>query len=158
MDKMRSRHKDAIVKLIECEDRAARETVAMQNPVENFFTSLAANDIQGILDSVNDDVVFEAQGPTSVPIYGKFVGKEGVKRFVSILVDLFENEKFDIYKWSMSDDFIFAHGYMQHRVRSSDRVFKCEWALVCQIKNDRISSYKMFEDTAALEMAYCSGS
>lgn len=37
----------------------------MQNPVEHFFTLLLENDMEGILNLVNDDVVFEAQGPTS---------------------------------------------------------------------------------------------
>ena len=126
----------------------------MYNPVQEFFLAVANGDMAKVLETVNDDVVFEAQGPTSVPIYGRFEGKEGVKKFVNTLSDLFDTEAFEIRKWAFSENFVFAYGYMQHRVRKTDKLFKSEWSLVCQIENERISSYKMFEDTAALESAY----
>ena len=126
----------------------------MYNPVQHFFLAVAEQDIDRALETVNDDVVFEAQGPSSVPIYGRFEGKEGVKKFVNTLSDLFNTEAFEIREWAFSENFIFAYGYMQHRIRKTDKLFKSEWSLVCQIKNERISSYKMFEDTAALESAY----
>lgn len=126
----------------------------MYNPVRDFFLAVAEHDIDRVLETVNDDVVFDAQGPSSVPIYGRFEGKEGIKKFVNILSDLFDTEAFEIREWAFSENFIFAYGYLQHRVRKTDKLFKSEWSLVCQIKNERISSYKMFEDTAALESAY----
>ena len=126
----------------------------MYNPVQQFFLAVAEGNIDRVLETVNDDVVFEAQGPTSVPIYGRFEGKEGVKKFVNTLSELFDTEDFEIRKWAFSENFIFAYGYMQHHVRKTNNLFKSEWSLVCQIENERISSYKMFEDTAALESAY----
>lgn len=126
----------------------------MSNPVQQFFSCLANQDIAGALELVDENAVFEAQGPESVPIYGHFEGKEGVKRFLGILSEMFETEAFEFYKWGEADNFVFAFGYMQHRVRKTGRIFKCEWALVCQLKGDRIISYKMFEDTAALQSAY----
>ena len=89
-----------------------------------------------------------------MPIYGRFEGKEDVKHFLTIASEIFETEAFEFTKWATADDFVFAHGYMQHRVRKTGRIFRSEWALVCQIENNRISSYKMFEDTAALQAAY----
>jgi hypothetical protein len=43
---------------------------------------------------------------------------------------------------------------MQHRLQKTGRVFKSEWVLVCEVKDGRILTYKMFEDTAALAAAY----
>lgn len=126
----------------------------MSNPVQHFFSCIANRDLIGALEFVDENAVFEAQGPEAVPIYGRFKGKEGVKRFVAILAEMFETEAFEIRKWSVTDEFVFAYGYMQHRVRKTGRVFKSEWALVCQVEGGRISSYKMFEDTAALQTAY----
>ena len=126
----------------------------MYNPVEQFFLAISEDNLAKALETVNSDVVFEAQGPNSVPIYGRFEGKEGVKTFVNTLADLFDTEAFEIRQWAFSEDFVFAYGYLQHRIRKTDKIFKSEWSLVCQIENKRISSYKMFEDTAALEAAY----
>jgi uncharacterized protein len=125
-----------------------------ENPVQQFFDCLSNQDLSGALEQVHDDTVFEAQGPSSVPIYGRFEGKDGVNRFLGILAEMFETEAFEIRQWSTTDEYVFAYGYMQHRVRKTGHVFKCEWALVCQLKDGRITSYKMFEDTAALQAAY----
>ncbi|MGB3513395.1 MAG: nuclear transport factor 2 family protein [Microcoleaceae cyanobacterium] len=128
----------------------------MNNPVAKFFAALKDRDLDRALSVVAEDVVFEAQGPNTVPIYGKFIGKKGVVEFLSILGELFNTEAFEIYKLVAVDNYIFAHGYMQHRVKKTERIFKCEYALVCTTKNGLITSYKMFEDTAALSEAYSS--
>ena len=108
----------------------------MYNCVEQFFLAVAEGNLAKALETVNDDVVFEAQGPKSIPIYGRFEGKEGVKSFVNTLSDLFDTEAFEIRKWAFSDEFIFAYGYMQHRICKTNKLFKSEWSLVCQIEND----------------------
>jgi len=126
----------------------------MTNPVKRFFESVSKGDIKSALETINDNVVFEAQGPDTVPIYGRFEGKNGVSRFIKILGEMFDTEAFEIHNWTVSAELVYAFGYMQHRVRRTSAIFKSEWALVCKIKNDQIISYKMFEDTAALDAAY----
>ncbi|WP_293088656.1 nuclear transport factor 2 family protein [Okeania sp. SIO3B5] len=174
----------------------------MDNPVAKFFAALKDKNLDSALSVVAEDVVFKAQGPNTVPIYGRFIGKKGVVEFLSILGELFtalftrvdhkvshllwnsqpsfrlppntyhllpnfltvvypfknccNTEAFEIYKLVAVDNYIFAHGYMQHRVKKTERIFKCEYALVCTTKNGLITSYKMFEDTAALSEAYSS--
>ena len=93
----------------------------MYNPVEQFFLAIAQDDLAKALETVNDNVIFEAQGPKSVPIYGRFEGKEGVENFINILSDLFK-EVFEISKWTVSEDSIFAYGYMQHRVCKTNKL------------------------------------
>ena len=122
--------------------------------IERFFSILFTQGIDAALELVTIDTVFEAQGPSSVPIYGRFEGHEGVRKFVAILQDLFNTEKFEIRKSVEQAKTAFAFGYMQHRVIETDRLFCSEFAIYCQIKNTRISNYKMFEDTAALAIAY----
>ncbi|MBS63271.1 nuclear transport factor 2 family protein [Salinisphaera sp.] len=129
----------------------------MSHPVRQFFACVANADIDGALMQVHDEAVFEAQGPQTVPIYGVFHGPSGARTFLSILAELFETEAFEFYHWAENDDIVFAHGRMRHRVRRSDRIFECEWALVCRIADGRIIGYKMFEDTAALAAAYHAG-
>lgn len=126
----------------------------MVNPVEQFFSCFGSGDIEGALSYVHPDAIFEAQGPSNIPIYGNFQGVDGARKFLTIASELFDTEDFQFRKWATSDDFVFGYGYMQHRVRKTGRLFKSEWALVCQIEAGLICSYKMFEDTAALGAAY----
>jgi len=125
-----------------------------ENPIVRFFAAMKSGDINAALAVVDNAAVFEAQGPATVPIYGRFVAHEGVKRFIAILAELFDTQVFEVRKAVEAEGFAFAYGYMQHRARKTGRIFKSEWALVCEIKDGKILTYKMFEDTAALIEAY----
>ena len=125
-----------------------------QNAVQRFFIGLEEGNLEKTLEVVHEDAVFLAPGPDTVPIYGNFYGKDGVRDFIRILGELFDTEAYEIYDIVEKDDYIFTIGLMKHRVKKTDRMFECEWSLVCKVKDGQIISYKMFEDTAALEKAY----
>lgn len=122
--------------------------------IERFFKVLSSQGIDSALDLVTTDTVFEAQGPASIPIYGVYKGHDGVREFVGILQNEFNTDKFEISNSIENLEVAFAFGYMQHRVIKTDQVFCSEFALYCEIRNNQISVYKMFEDTAALINAY----
>jgi len=126
----------------------------MTNPVQKFFACFAEGDTQGALAHVHEKAVFEAQGPAGVPIYGVFEGHSGVRTFLATLGELFDTEAFEFFDWTEAGNIVFAHGRMRHRVLKTDRIFECEWAIVCRIADDKIVAYKIFEDTAALVAAY----
>lgn len=126
----------------------------MSNPVASMFACIAQGDLDGALAFVADDAVFKAQGPDDVPIYGRFEGREGVRRFLGIAASIFDTEAFEFRKYATADESVFAYGYMQHRVRRTGVVFRSEWALVCEVREGLVWRYRMFEDTAALQRAY----
>jgi uncharacterized protein len=122
--------------------------------IDRFFAALGSDGAEAALKLVTTDATFEAQGPPSVPIYGRFEGHDGVCRFVATLRELFDTERFEVRQSTQSGEVAFAYGYMQHRVRRTGQVFRSEWALYCEVHDGRIRTYKMFEDTAALAAAY----
>lgn len=124
------------------------------NPLQQFFSKVGAGDVSGALELIDDATVFEPQGPASLPIYGRFVGKPGVERLLGTLGELFETKQFEIRKWAEAEDYVFAYGYMLHRVRKTGRNFKSEFAVVAQIEGSVIRHYRIFEDTAAAVEAF----
>ena len=122
--------------------------------IDEFFAALSSGGAEAALKLVAPDATFEAQGPPSVPIYGRFEGHDGIRRFIATLGELFDTERFEIRQSTQSGEIAFAYGYMQHRVRKAGQVFRSEWALYCELRDGRIHTYKMFEDTAALATAY----
>jgi ketosteroid isomerase-like protein len=122
--------------------------------IDRFFAALGSGSEETALKLVAPDATFEAQGPPSVPIYRRFEGHDGVRRFIATLRELFETERFEVRQSTQSGEIAFAYGYMQHRVRRTGHVFRSEWALYCELRDGRIRTYKMFEDTAALTAAY----
>ena len=98
--------------------------------IDRFFALLSAEGVESALALVTPDAVFEAQGPEEVHIYGRFEGHEGVRRFVATLGEMFDTERFEIRSSLETADRAFAYGYMQHRVRRTNRAFRSEWALL----------------------------
>jgi NADPH2:quinone reductase len=140
-------------RLLEAGGLSGRVILTTNTIVDEFFAALDSGNEEAALDLVTPDATFEAQGPASVPIYGCFEGREGVRRFIATLRELFDTERFDVRQSTQSDGLAFAYGYMQHRLRTTGRVFRSEWALYCELRDGRIRTYKMFEDTAALAAA-----
>lgn len=126
----------------------------MSDPVSRLFAFLADGDISGALSQFHDDAVIEAQGPAVVPIYGQYQGRAGAHRFLEILTQEFATEAFTVDIVHSLDTDIWARGSMRHRVRITGRLFVGEWALHCRIRDQRIITYTIFEDTAALARAY----
>lgn len=124
------------------------------NPLQVFFSKLDARDLPGALSVVDDATVFEPQGPTNLPIYGRFVGRAGVERLLGTLAEQLETEQFEIRKWAEADDHAFAYGFMQHRVRNTGKTFKSEFAVVARVEGGLIRHYSIFEDTAAAREAF----
>ncbi|MEM7009705.1 MAG: nuclear transport factor 2 family protein [Thermodesulfobacteriota bacterium] len=125
-----------------------------ENAVQKFLSALFNQDLDQAIEAVHEDAVFSAPGPDTVPNYRTFHGKKGAREFIAILGELFDTEAFEVYEFIEKDDYVFAIGLMKHRVKKTGRLFECEWVLVCKVKDGQIISYKMFEDTAALENAY----
>lgn len=67
---------------------------------------------------------------------------------------MFETEAFEVHAVVSHGGIVMAHGYLRHRVKTTQNQFACEWALICEVKDHQISSYKVFEDTAALAAAH----
>ncbi len=122
--------------------------------IDHFFQCVVDGDTDGAIKLTTDDVTFEVQGPASVPIYGKFHGHDGARKFFATLRELLDTEAFAVHSTLANDQIAFGYGTMQHRVKQTGRLFLSEWALYCVLFDGKISHYRIFEDTAALAAAY----
>jgi hypothetical protein len=75
---------------------AEREPEMGNTIVERFFAELGSCNDDAALELVTHGALFEAQGRPSVPIYARFEGRDGVRRFIATLRELFDTEQFDV--------------------------------------------------------------
>lgn len=123
----------------------------MINPVRDFLAHLGSGDLPSALDLVAEDALFAPEGPSTLPIYGQFRGKEGAATLFRTLGDLFDTERFDIFTWAEEGDTVFAHGAMRHRVRHTGAIVESGFALVVTTAAGKIAHWRMFENTAAFQ-------
>jgi ketosteroid isomerase-like protein len=121
-------------------------------PVEAFFSAFGKGDFQGILNSFDPNVEIIAArkgklGGSSV--YGTYQGTEGLKQFLTNLGASFDTQAFKVDKIVGDDHTSFAKGSFTHKVKSTGKLFSSDWALMCEVKDNKIITYHFFEDSAA---------
>lgn len=125
----------------------------MNTVIQHFFSALGRGGVDAALDFVDPQAIFVAVRPKpdpQIPLYGTYHGHDGVRRFVTALGETFETELFEIDNAAGDETVEFARGRLRHRVRASGRVFACDWAVACRVRDGRLLHYQFFEDTAAL--------
>ena len=128
---------------------------AMSGIISRFFA--AFGDFGRVAPLVHPDVRLvgvRAASYPELPLYGTFVGHDGLRRFMAGLRDAFEPQLLEIDAELESTEIAFACGRFEHRVRRSGAQHRSHFAVVCHLRDHKIVHYRFFEDTAALEEAF----
>ncbi|MFA5968404.1 MAG: nuclear transport factor 2 family protein [Sphingomonas sp.] len=84
------------------------------------------------------------------PLHGTFVGIDGAKQFFGGFGDLLEPGDFQVTASFGDAEHAAFYGTLRHKVRKTGKDFASDWALICRVKDDRITLYHFYEDTEAL--------
>ncbi|SNZ21602.1 nuclear transport factor 2 family protein [Cohaesibacter gelatinilyticus] len=123
--------------------------------IEQLFYTLKQDGIEASLEKhVNPDAVFigvREEKSDHIPIYGSYAGHSQITRFFDTLNSCFDTHVFEINHSFQDDTIAIATGYFHHKTRLTSRDFRSHWACLCHLGNGKISQYRFYEDTAALE-------
>jgi uncharacterized protein len=126
----------------------------MTGLIQTFFSSLG--NLDRAKELVSEDVVFiavRAERYSELPLYGTTVGYAGLEVFVSNLRAAFDTQSFLVDHVIESETKGAAFGRFEHRIRATGRLFRSHWAVFCEFADGKITTYRFYEDTAALEEA-----
>jgi ketosteroid isomerase-like protein len=125
-------------------------------PVKEFFSAFGNGNLQGILNTFADNcliVAVRAGKREGQQIYGSYEGKEGLKQFLTNLMQTFDTKAFKVEHIIGKGNIVFANGLFTHQIKSTGKLFSSEWALKCVIKDGKIAEYHFFEDSAMFLLA-----
>ncbi len=125
--------------------------------IEQLFGTLKREGIPSSLEKhVNSDAVFigvREEKSEHIPIYGSYAGHGEITRFFETLNSCFDTQLFEIHHAFQTESIALATGYFHHRTRLTGKDFRSHWACLCNLENGKISRYRFYEDTAALEVS-----
>lgn len=127
----------------------------MSGIIATFFASV--RDLEAVKALVDPDATFvgvRAGNYPDLPLYGTFIGHDGLHRFLAGLASAFEPQRFVIDHELESETVGFASGRFEHRLRANNRLLRSHWAVRCHFRDGKIIRYRFYEDTAALEDAF----
>lgn len=121
-----------------------------------FLDNIFSGKMDEALAIVDQQAVFVSTNPRpnpSNPLHGTFVGHDGAKDFFGGFASLLEPGEFKVTAAFGDDKHAALYGTLRHKSRATGRDFASDWALICQVRNERLVLYHFYEDTEALQAA-----
>ena len=118
--------------------------------VQAMYAAFGSGDLPALLEKVTDDVEWNMSGPASVPYAGDRHGKDGVMAFFAAHAGSFKLTKFEVLSITAEGDHVAVSGYEEGEALSTGKTFANPWAMHFTFRDGKVSSFRTYEDTAAL--------
>ena len=122
--------------------------------VQQAYEAFGREDIPGVLDRLTEDVEWTLQGPSTIPFAGAHRGREGIAEFFSLVGEALEFELFEPREFVAQGDTVVVLGYERSVAKATGRPLEQEWAHVYTLRDGKIATGRLFEDTAAEVVAF----
>ncbi|WP_176054707.1 nuclear transport factor 2 family protein [Paraburkholderia caribensis] len=122
--------------------------------VQHYLDTFFKKDIDATLDCLTDDVVWTVQGAPEVPTVGTRHGKQQVREWMDLFPVYFKPLDFRVDRVFENGDQAVLTGCLKHEILQTGRVFSCDFAVICTVRDGKISGYNFLEDSYALWDAF----
>jgi ketosteroid isomerase-like protein len=126
--------------------------------VQEAYAAFGRGDIEGILERLDDDVVWKAvygAGP-HVPTAGERRGKAQVGEFFKQVAQNVSFSRFEPTEFIASDSKVVALGHYA-ATTPVGKAFDSDFAMVFTLRNGKVTEFQEFTDSAAVNAAYAVG-
>lgn len=118
------------------------------------YECFANDDIAGVLSCLADDIEWVLNGPSAIPYFGTFRGKEAVRAFFARVAAEEEILLFTPEQFIDGGDSVAVVGREECRARSTGKEFAVRWTHVYDCRGGKIVRWREFIDTAPMAAAY----
>jgi ketosteroid isomerase-like protein len=134
---------------------AAMQEAQNTKVVQEAYAAFGRGDVQGILDRLTDDVIWNGVygAAAHVPTSGERRGKAAVATFFKQVAETVKFSKFEPKEFVATGDRVVALGSYTATI-STGKGFDADFAMVFTLRNGKVSEFKEFTDSAAINAAY----
>ena len=126
--------------------------------VQDAFAAFGRGDVQGILDRVDDGVVWKGVygAGSHVPTAGERRGKAQVGEFFKQVAENVNFSRFEPREFVASGDKVVALGHYT-ATTPIGKTFDSDFAMVFTLRNGKVTDFQEFADSSAINAAYADG-
>ncbi|WP_338664651.1 nuclear transport factor 2 family protein [Pararoseomonas sp. SCSIO 73927] len=121
---------------------------------QHYLDTFFEGDVDKTLECLTDDVAWKVQGAGDVPMSGVRRGRDEVRAWMALFPMYFEALEFHIERTFDSGNQAAVTGNLKHRILSTGKEFTSDFAMICSVRDGRISAYNFIEDSYALWRAF----
>jgi ketosteroid isomerase-like protein len=124
--------------------------------VKDAYAAFLRGDIEGVLALVDDNVDWHGVKGTdgAAPHAGARRGRAAVATFFQQVADSTEFTRFEPREFIAQGDQVAVIGDYAARVKGNGRSIACDWVMVFDVRNGRITRFREWTDSAQLVRAY----
>lgn len=123
--------------------------------VQDAYAAFQRADIPGLLELFAEDIDWWTPGtPEQIPYAGRRSGRDAVAEFFARLGETTEFTTFEPREYIAQGDRVVASGNYKGRTLTAGRQFDIDWLHVFTVRDGRITSFREYNDTAALAAAF----
>jgi hypothetical protein len=131
------------------------KTAANVAIIQNCYALFGQGDIPALIAQMTDDIVWEPVGDRNLfPLFGPWVGKDGVVAFFKTLSETQEFSAFEPKQFHAADDKVFVTGHYALTMRKSGVATECDWTMVFTLRGGLVCGFREYTDGARLVAAY----
>lgn len=122
--------------------------------VQEAYSKFGSGDIEGLLNLMSDDIEWTTPTVEGAPLTGKRNGRDSVAEFFGMLDESEEFSSFEPREFIAQGDRVVVLGNSAGTVKPTGRNFETDWVHIFTVKDGKVTSFKEFFDSAAMERAY----
>ncbi len=122
--------------------------------IKTMYAAFARGDVQAIMNSLSDDVVWSLEGPSIIPFAGMRRGKTEVMGFFTALGTTQTNQKLTIDTYIAQGDHVATVGRYAATVTATGKSFDSRVAHVFTLRDGKVTALADFADTALMVEVY----
>ena len=122
--------------------------------VQKAYECFGRRDINGLLDTLSDDIDWTIPEIENAPFAGARKGKAAVGEFFGQLAEGEDITHFAPNEFIADGDRVVVLGESTATVRSTGKTYSTDWVHVFTVRDDRISVFLEFFDNAAATRAF----
>ena len=123
--------------------------------IRNVFDAFGRGDPATIVASVSPDVYWLHPGGADVPYAGAYRGREGVSQFFARIAASVEVTRWEPkHVLAAGSDEVVATGAWSGVAKPTGKSFASDWGMVFALRDGRITSFRVVEDTERLSAAF----
>jgi ketosteroid isomerase-like protein len=124
--------------------------------IQAVYAAYGRGDIQSMLESLSANVEWIA-APVE-PVAGTYRGRDEVAHFFRKVSDLTDFASFEPREYVAQGDRVLVLGHYRGTMKSTGRIFDCEWAMAFTVQDGKITQFQEFTDTGAVSAALTAAS
>jgi uncharacterized protein len=121
---------------------------------QKVYECFGKGDLPGVLSCLADDVEWELIGPSTIPYFGTYRGREGVQAFFSKLLEVEEILQFVPEQFIDGRDAVAVLGRERCRSKATGKEFSARWVQIFDCVSGKVVRWREYIDTAPMVAAY----